>query len=82
MSTSCLPYKDIHCDKIEGYVVDQNKNPVSDAVVSFVLEEFSGSGDTTVTDKNGYYTFKQVSSIEIERIGGCWVGLDNHIDLL
>jgi len=73
---SCVTYKNIHRNEIQGFVFSKNNTPVHNATVLFVLEKGSTdmklykTGDSVLTDKNGFYQFSEVSSSQTGKIGG------------
>ncbi|WP_108867129.1 hypothetical protein [Aquimarina aquimarini] len=73
---SCAYYKYIHRNRIEGYVYDSNGIPVANTTIVFVIEEnekglvILSKNDSTLTDKQGYYYFDEISTIEKGVIGG------------
>ncbi|WP_158978257.1 carboxypeptidase-like regulatory domain-containing protein [Cellulophaga sp. L1A9] len=74
--SSCGITKHIQRYAIEGYVVDSGSIPINKVLVKFLMDEnqkgilLLSEKDSTRTNADGYYRFREISSTEVGFMGG------------
>ncbi|WP_024480838.1 carboxypeptidase-like regulatory domain-containing protein [Cellulophaga baltica] len=74
--SSCGITKHVQRYAVEGYIVDANNTPINNVVVKFLLDEnqqgimLLSDKDSTITNDEGFYKFKEISATKIGFMGG------------
>ncbi|WP_282144228.1 hypothetical protein [Cellulophaga baltica] len=74
--SSCGITKHVQRYAVEGYIVDANNTPIDQVVIKFLLDEnqhdimLLSDKDSTITNDEGYYKFREISASEIGFMGG------------
>jgi hypothetical protein len=74
--SSCGVTKHVKRYAVEGYIVDANNTPINNVVVKFLLDEnqqgimLLSDKDSTITNDEGFYKFKEISATKIGFMGG------------
>ncbi|WP_165750283.1 hypothetical protein [Cellulophaga sp. Z1A5H] len=74
--SSCGVAKHVQRYAIEGHIVDIHNTPMNNVVVKFLLDEnqpgimFLSDKDSTSTNDEGFYKFKEISATKIGFMGG------------
>ncbi|WP_158978185.1 carboxypeptidase-like regulatory domain-containing protein [Cellulophaga sp. L1A9] len=74
--SSCGVTKHVQRYAVEGYIVDANNTPINNVVVKFLLDEnqqgimLLSDKDSTITNDEGFYKFKEISATKIGFMGG------------
>ncbi|AIZ42777.1 peptidase associated/transthyretin-like domain-containing protein [Cellulophaga baltica] len=74
--SSCGITKHVQRYAVEGYIVDANNTPIDQVVIKFLLDEnqndimLLSDKDSTITNDEGYYKFREISASDIGFMGG------------
>lgn len=74
--SSCGITKHVQRYAVEGYIVDANNTPIDQVVIKFLLDEnqhdimLLSDKDSTSTNEEGFYKFKEISATKIGFMGG------------
>ncbi|AIY14406.1 hypothetical protein [Cellulophaga baltica] len=74
--SSCGITKHVKRYAVEGYIVDANNTPIDQVVIKFLLDEnqhdimLLSDKDSTITNDEGYYKFREISATDIGFMGG------------
>ena len=74
--SSCGITKHVQRYAEEGYIVDANNTPIDQVVIKFLLDEnqhdimLLSDKDSTITNDEGYYKFREISASDIGFMGG------------
>ena len=74
--SSCGITKHVQRYAVEGYIVDANNTPIDQVVIKFLLDEnqhdimLLSDKDSTITNDEGYYKFREISATKIGFMGG------------
>ncbi|MBA6316541.1 hypothetical protein [Cellulophaga baltica] len=74
--SSCGITKYVQRYAVEGYIVDANNTPMNNVEIKFLLDEnqhdimLLSDKDSTITNDEGYYKFREISATDIGFMGG------------